>query len=65
MANSSISAEVTNSLKGVFTSINTDRLTEIAVAIVLCFIGFLIARFFSNAFIRTIGLRFNAHQQMV
>lgn len=40
MANSSISAEVTNSLKGVFTSINTDRLTEIAVAIVLCFIGF-------------------------
>lgn len=65
MANSSVSTEVTNSLKGVFTNINTDRVTEIAVAIVLCFIGFLIARFFSNTFIRTIGLRFNAHQQMV
>ena len=65
MPNSNIPTEVTNSLKGVFTNINTDRLTEIVVAVVLCFIGFLIARFFSNAFIRTIGIRFNAHQQMV
>ena len=45
MPNSNISTEVTNSLKGVFTNINTDRLTEIVVAVVLCFIGFLIARF--------------------
>ncbi|ANF82452.1 mechanosensitive ion channel protein [Acinetobacter sp. NCu2D-2] len=65
MANSSISGEVTNSLKGIFTNINTDRLTEILVAVVLSFIGFLVARFISNAFIRTIGTRFNAHQQLV
>lgn len=65
MANSTISGEVTNSLKGIFTNINTDRLTELLVAVVLCFIGFLIARFVSNAFIRTIGTRFNAHQQLV
>lgn len=65
MANSTISGEVTNSIKGIFTNINTDRLTELLVAILLCFIGFLIARFVSNAFIRTIGTRFNAHQQLV
>lgn len=65
MANSTISGEVTSSVKGIFTNINTDRLTELLVAIVLCFIGFLIARFVSNTFIRTIGMRFNAHQQLV
>lgn len=65
MPNNSIPQEVGSSLKGIFTSINTDRLTEIVVAIVLCFLGFLIARFVSNTFIRTIGIRFNAHQQLV
>ena len=50
MPNSNIPTEVTNSLKGVFTNINTDRLTEIVVAVVLCFIGFLIARFFFKCF---------------
>ena len=63
MPSSNIPTEVTNSLKGVFTNINTDRLTEVLVAVVLCFIGFLIARFISNTFIRTIGVRFNAHQK--
>ena len=43
MADSNIYKEITNSLKGIFTSINTDRLTEILVAIVLSLIGFLIA----------------------
>lgn len=65
MADTSIPQEVTNSLKGIFTSLNTDRLSEIVVAIVLCFIGFIIAQFISNTFIRTIGSRFNAHQQLV
>ncbi|MBA4069199.1 MAG: mechanosensitive ion channel protein, partial [Acinetobacter sp.] len=65
MPSSNIPTEVTNSLKGVFTNINTDRLTEVLVAVVLCFIGFLIARFISNTFIRTIGVRFNAHQKLV
>ena len=65
MADSNISKEITNSLKGIFTSVNTDRLTEILVAVVLSLIGFLIARFFSNTFVRTIGARFNAHQRLV
>ena len=65
MAESTIPQEVTSSLKGIFTNINTDRLTEIVVAIVLCIIGFLIARFVSNAFVGTIGSRFNAHQQLI
>ena len=65
MADSNIYQEITNSLKGIFTSINTDRLTEILVAIVLSLIGFLIARFVSNTFVRTIGSRFNAHQRLV
>ena len=65
MADSNIYKEITNSLKGIFTSINTDRLTEILVAIVLSLIGFLIARFVSNTFVRTIGARFNAHQRLV
>lgn len=65
MADSNIPKEITSSLKGVFTNINTDRLTEILVALSLAVIGFLIARFVSNAFIRTIGSRFNAHQRLV
>ncbi len=65
MADSNISKKSPNSLKGIFTSINTDRLTEILVAIVLSLIGFLIARFVSNTFVRTIGARFNAHQRLV
>ena len=32
MPSSNIPTEVTNSLKGVFTNINTDRLTEVLVA---------------------------------
>ena len=65
MADTSIPQEVTNSLKGIFTNIDTDRFTEIFVALLLCFIGFVIARFISNTFISTIGIRFNAHQQLV
>ena len=65
MADSNIPKEITNSLKGIFTNINTERLTEILVALGLCFLGFLVARFVSNAFIRTIGKRFNAHQSLV
>lgn len=65
MADSNIPKEITSSIKGIFTTINTDRLTEILVALALGLIGFLIARFISNAFIRTIGSRFNAHQRLV
>ncbi len=65
MANISIPTEITNSLTGIVKNINTERLTEIIVALILAFIGFLIARFVSNAFIRTIGARFNAHQRLV
>ena len=65
MASSNITQDVTNSLKGIFTNINTERLTEILIAIVLCFIGFLFARIISNTFIRTVGSKFNAHQRLV
>ena len=65
MPNSNIPKDVAGSLTSVFTNINFERLSEIVVAIILCFIGFLIARLVSNAFIRTIGSRFNAHQRLL
>lgn len=65
MADLSISKEITSSLKGMVSNLNTDRLTELLVAVLLAVIGFLIARFISNTFIRTVGMRFNAHQQLV
>ena len=61
----SISKTITESLKSIFTNINTERLTEILVAIILSIFGFLIARLVSNTFIRTIGNKFNAHQRLV
>ena len=65
MPNSTIPKDIVDSFKGVFTNINTDRLSEILVALTLCVIGFFLARLISNAFIRTIGVRFNAHQRLV
>lgn len=69
MAETSIPKDVANNLtdtlKNIFTGINLDRLSEILVAIILCFIGFLIARLVSNTFIRTIGSRLNAHQRLL
>ena len=65
MAESNIPKEISDSLKGIYTNINTERLSEILVAIILSIIGFVIARLISNAFIRTIGVRFNAHQSLV
>lgn len=50
MPNTNIPAEVTSSLTGIVKNINTDRLTEIVVAIILAILGFLIARFVSNTF---------------
>jgi len=44
MPNSNIPKDVAGSLTSVFTNINFERLSEIVVAIILCFIGFLIAR---------------------
>ncbi|TCM66719.1 small-conductance mechanosensitive channel [Acinetobacter calcoaceticus] len=65
MPQSNLPQDVANSVKGVFTNINTGRLSEIAVALALCLFGFFLARIISNTFIRTIGLRFNAHQRLV
>lgn len=61
----SISKTITDSLKSIYINIDTERLTEIVVAIALCFIGFVIARIISNTFIRTVGNKFNAHQRLV
>lgn len=60
-----VATNLTDTLKSIFTGINLDRLSEILVAIILCFIGFLIARLVSNTFIRTIGSRLNAHQRLL
>jgi len=65
MADSNIPKDIADSLKSIFTNINTERISEILVAVVLCFIGFVLARIISNTFIRTIGARFNAHQRLV
>lgn len=65
MPNSNIPKDVAGSLTSFFTNINFERLSEIVVAIILCFIGFVIARLVSNTFIRTIGNRFNAHQRLL
>ncbi len=65
MAESNLSKDIAESLKSIFTSINTERLSEILVAVVLCLIGFLLARVVSNTFIRTMGVRLNAHQRLV
>ena len=60
-----VATNLTDTVKSIFTGINLDRLSEILVAIILCFIGFLIARLVSNTFIRTIGSRLNAHQRLL
>ena len=65
MADPNIPKDIATSLKSIFTTINLNRVSEILVAIILCFIGFILARIISNTFIRTVGGRFNAHQSMV
>ncbi|WOE30386.1 MULTISPECIES: mechanosensitive ion channel family protein [unclassified Acinetobacter] len=65
MADSSIPQGLLNSIKGIFMSFNTERLMEIVTALILCCLGFLIARFISNTFIRTVGSRFNDHQRLI
>ena len=61
--------DITEQLKSTFTGmvsgIKTDRLEDILVALVMLTLGFFVARLMSNAFIRTIGFRFNAHQRLV
>ena len=65
MADTNIPKDVASSFTSIFTNINFQRLSEIAVALILCLIGFVIARLVSNTFIRTIGSRFNAHQRLL
>lgn len=65
MPDANIPLNVANSVKGIFTNFNFDRLSEIVVALVLCFVGFILARVISNTFIRTVGMKFNAHQRLV
>ena len=60
-----VATNLTDTVKSIFTGINLDRLSEILVAIILCFIGFLIARLVSNTFTRTVGNRLNAHQRLL
>ncbi|WP_111896181.1 mechanosensitive ion channel family protein [Acinetobacter sp. MB5] len=67
MEKSQIPQDLLSSFKEVFTSIpfNIERLTDFIAAGLLCLLGFALGRIVSNTFIRTIGIRFNAHQRMV
>ena len=60
-----ISEQLKTTLQGMLSSIKPDRLDDILIGIVLSVAGFFIARLLSNAFISTIGSRFNAHQRLV
>ncbi|WP_407639254.1 mechanosensitive ion channel family protein [Acinetobacter larvae] len=60
-----VSQDLVKTLTSVLGSFKADRISEILVALILTFIGFFLARIISNTFIRTIGTRFNAHQQLV
>src|SRR5690606_10904124 len=59
-----ISEQLKTTLQGMLSSIKPDRLDDILIGIVLSVAGFFIARLLSNAFIGTIGSRFNAHQRL-
>lgn len=65
MAQTDLTQDVLNGLGRIFSNVNTSRLSELAMAVALCFFGFVLARLISNTFIHTIGVRFNAHQQLV
>ncbi|SDC27854.1 mechanosensitive ion channel family protein [Acinetobacter boissieri] len=65
MDKTQIPQDLISSIKALFTSFSLDRVSELFIAALLCIIGFMSARLVSNMFIRTIGLRFNAHQRMV
>lgn len=60
-----LTQDFTQSITGIFSNINTDRISELLIAFILCLFGFFLARIISNGFIRTIGIRFNPHQQLV
>lgn len=60
-----IGQDVTSVFSSFISFFKGDRLTDIIVAIILVIIGFMLARFVSQLFIRTIGIRFNPHQTLV
>lgn len=60
-----ITEQFKSTFVGMFSSVKTDRLEDILVALMMLMLGFFVARLMSNTFIRTIGFRFNAHQQLV
>ena len=65
MAQTDLTQDVLNGLGRIFSSVNTSRLSELALALALCFFGFVLARLISNTFIHTIGVRFNGHHPLV
>ena len=65
MADSKILDGVWSSLAGTFEGWRTDRVIEIVIAVIIIIMGFFIARVVSNTFIRTVGAKFNAHQNLV
>lgn len=67
MANigSEISQDLTSTFTSLLSGIKSERITDLVIAIILAVIGFLFAKFVSNAFIRAIGSKFNPHQQLM
>lgn len=67
MANigSEISQDLTSTFTSLLSGIKSERITELVIAIIVAVIGFLFAKFVSNAFIRAIGSKFNPHQQLM
>lgn len=65
MPSTNITQDIERSLKAIFTNINTERLSELLIAVFIAFFGFMLARIVSNTVVRTVGLRFNAHQRLV
>lgn len=64
-SNTSLTQDLIQSISGIIGNINISRISEILVALILCLFGFFLARLISNGFIRTVGVHFNAHQQLV
>lgn len=60
-----ITTQLQEALRDIIPNINTARITDVLVAAILLILGLVLARFISNAFIRTIGARFNPHQRLV
>ncbi|MFC3901934.1 Small-conductance mechanosensitive channel [Acinetobacter marinus] len=57
--------EMSETLKGFLTSLNSDRFQDMIFALIFIVLGFFVARIISNGFTATIGKRLNLHQKLI